>query len=143
MAREIITSNDVSGGLEAGRPTSREAGTPIAPDDYKDRLIKYIPAEIVAAFLAIQNIINAAQQSQVGLLFWGAFGVLLILTPIYLAKVQKVSKVTQLAISTIAFIVWVYALGGPFAGTPIHSPLAAAIVLILYTLVVSFIEPKS
>jgi hypothetical protein len=48
---------------------------------------------------------------------------------------------TQTAISTGAFAVWVFALGGPFASLVFYRPSYGSIVLIMYTLVVALITP--
>src|SRR2546430_777685 len=49
--------------------------------------------------------------------------------------------VTQVVISTGAFAVWVFALGGPFEQVP-GREVYGSLLLILYTLVVALIDPK-
>ena len=49
--------------------------------------------------------------------------------------------ITQAIISTGAFAVWVFALGGPFQHVP-GQPVYGSLLLILYTLVVALIDPK-
>jgi hypothetical protein len=48
---------------------------------------------------------------------------------------------TQTAISTLAFGVWVFALGGPFNFQAWYSPLYGSLLLIAFTLIVPLINP--
>ena len=75
---------------------------------------------------------------------WTAFFVLLVLTPLYLAKIHDVRGKTQLVLTSLSFVVWVYTLGGPFQMVGWYQPQIASCVLVLWTLVVPlFIEsPK-
>ena len=99
-------------------------------EKYIGRLLKLIPSEIVAAYLAIQGIVPVESQ-KLGLLVLSL--VLLVLTPLYLLKVQKVKQVTQVVVSSFAFIVWVYSLGGPFVHFKIYEPWIASVILLLWT----------
>jgi hypothetical protein len=49
--------------------------------------------------------------------------------------------ITQVAVSRVAFGVWVFAWGGAFASLQFHRPLYGAVVLILYTLLVALVNP--
>jgi hypothetical protein len=99
-------------------------------EKYMGRLLKLIPSEIVAAYLAIQGIVPAESQ-KLGLLVLSL--VLLVLTPLYLLRVQKVKQVTQVVVSSLAFIVWLYSLGGPFVYFNIYEPWIASVILLLWT----------
>jgi hypothetical protein len=70
------------------------------------------------------------------------FILLLAGTWVYLQRVQKVSSRTQLAISTAAFAVWVFYLGGPFALVPGYDRFYGTLVLPLYTFGIGLVEPK-
>ena len=99
-------------------------------EKYIGRLLKLIPSEIVAAYLAIQGIVPVASRK------WGLLVisiVLLIITPLYLLRVQKVKKTFQVVVSSLAFIVWVYSLGGPFVYFNIYQPWIASVILLLWT----------
>jgi hypothetical protein len=98
--------------------------------EYLGRLLKLIPSEIIAAYLAIQGFIPEDSEK------WGlsiVSLVLLILTPFYLKTVQKVEKTSQIFVSTLSFVVWVYSLGGPFVLWNIHQPWISSAVLLLWT----------
>lgn len=109
----------------------------IKPDQtYRDKLLKLIPSEIVAAYMVIIGIIpdNYAK--------WGTLIVsivLLILTPFYLKRLEKVANNVQVVFCSLSFVVWVYSLGGlggPFAQWNVYEPWIGSIVLILWTLMV-------
>jgi hypothetical protein len=135
MSRRIITEQ-----LQANIP-----GTKI--DTYFDKIIKYIPADIVGAWVTVTGLIdidkgvNAPNQ----ILLWIVFVVGTVLTAIWTLKQTSVKKkppaITQTVISTGAFIVWVFALGGPFAKLEFYRPLYGSLLLILYTLIVALINP--
>jgi hypothetical protein len=115
-------------------------------DGYQDRLLKYIPADINAAWLALTGIIKSAASVPQTTVLWILFGILLVLTPIWVWKQTSESKkpnaaVTQIVISTGAFFVWVFALGDPFTSLSFYQPVYGSILLILYTLVVAKIIP--
>lgn len=105
-------------------------------EQYLGKLLKLIPSEIVAAYMAIQGFVPD-ENAKWGLTVVAAL--LFIITPFYLKRVQNVEKNSQVFVSTLSFIVWVYAIGGPFAhwemtqGESIHEPWIASIVILLWT----------
>ena len=87
-----------------------------------DRLLKYIPAESVALYLTLQGIVlSSVEGPALNTWLWFAFGIRIIGTPLYLWRVQQVSERMQLAVSTTAFGVWVFALGGAFEGLLVRA----------------------
>jgi hypothetical protein len=111
-------------------------------DDYSSRLVKYIPSEVIALYVTLGTIIDSANsQSKIALsgfiLFLG-----LLATPLYLWRIQKVNKVSQLSISTGAYVVWVIAIKTPpfLANAVWYEPQYAALLLPLYTFAVALIE---
>jgi len=143
MAREVLTLNDIrkinrSG--EAGRVPADET-VPAGKDNYVDRLFKYIPAEIVAGYVFVLGIMaRISEPAQVKPLQWIMFSIFCILTPLYLWKIQMVKKMQQHVISFLSFIVWVFALGGPFASYSWYNPLYGEILLPVFTLIVAIWE---
>src|SRR5262245_2364370 len=91
----------------APSPTPALAG-PNRPDDFLERLLKYIPTEVVATYIFLLGVVRANANAEHGALGWCLFAVLLIGTPLYLWRVQKVSKPVQLALATGAFAVWAF-----------------------------------
>ena len=100
---------------------------------YQDKIVKLIPTELVGAYMVLAGIIPASS-AKVGTLVVSI--ALLILTPLYLWRISKVTNVVQLVVTTISFAVWVYSLGGPFAAWGIYQSYIASIVLILWTLII-------
>lgn len=133
MGRRIVSRR-----LESG--TSKEA-----VDGYQDRLLKYIPADINAAWLALTGIVKSVTTIPQSTVLWILFAILLILTPIWIWKqtfeAKKPPAITQISVSTGAFFVWVFALGEPFTSLSFYQPVYGSILLILYTLIVAKIIP--
>jgi hypothetical protein len=87
---------------------------------------------------------NPAEQSAK----WAAWGILVlgvILTPAYLVYLSggKAPYRLQAAISTIAFLLWAYTLGGPFKSVDLYNAQIGAILLIAFTLVAGLFQPKA
>jgi hypothetical protein len=143
MAREIkYDSRRAAGTADA---SAREL------DSYKEKLLKLIPAEIVAAFLALKGLMDAAQQVPgVWTVQWIVFAGMLILTPLIYWKAYGVRDLRQHIITTVAFIVWVFTIGGPFdrffldssgALLPIKG-IIAGVILVFYSLLVPLLLPS-
>ena len=134
MGRRIVTRQ-----LQSA--TSKEA-----VDGYQDRLLKYIPADVNGAWLALTGIVKSATAIPQSNVLWGLFLILLILTPIWTwqqtSKPNQPPAITQILISTGAFFVWVFALGEPFTSLSFYQPVYGSILLILYSLIVAKIAPK-
>jgi hypothetical protein len=115
---------------------------PQTADTYTDRLLKLIPAESVALYLTLQGIVSSSVEGRaLDSWLWAAFGIGIIGTPLYLWRVQQVSKRAQLAVSTAAFGVWVFALGGAFASLPWYEPFLGSVLLVVFTFFVPLISP--
>ena len=119
----------------------------IKPDqDYKSKLLKLIPTEIIAAYMALHGIFQG-QVIQIGesdvthFVGWGVFVVLLVLTPLYLVKIHKVKGNAQITLTTLSFVVWVYTLGGPFQMQGLYQPQLASCILVLWTLIIPLVIP--
>lgn len=119
---------------------AKSPGAILKPDDYLTKLIKYIPSEVVALYIALYGIASAAKE-EISFVFisWLIFVIGIIGTVLYLWRVAKVSHCLQLIISTIAFVVWVFALGGPFSSLPWYHPVYGALLLPVYTFFIPII----
>jgi len=116
-------------------------------DSYMSRVLKYIPSEIVVAYISMDGILrtcydpNLWADRQILLkLLWIISAILTVLTPLWLWRVMRVRRLSQLFISTISVPVWLFALGGPFALLDWYRPALGAIVLPLYTLILPIIS---
>jgi hypothetical protein len=113
-------------------------------DDYKDKLLKHIPAEAVAAYITLDGIVrSAAQGNSLKVWLWVAFLLGLIGTPLYLWRLQNVTSRMQLSVSTVSFAVWVFALGGIFAQYSWYHSWFASVVLVGYTFLIPTVLGRS
>lgn len=146
MPREIITEKDLPK-TKAGPVSDTGAGAVTAAkteDNFMDRLLKYIPAEIVAVYIFVEGIIRQYQNPvDIKGIYWAVFFVFLVLTPVYLWKVLHVSKATQLIVAFLAFFVWVFAVGGPFTFLGWYEPIYGAVLLPVFTFAVAIIKPEN
>lgn len=161
MGREIVTEDDVLRYRQQATPsdTSDDTGPSLAAfrqaahpkpakeptaDTYQTRLLKLIPSEVVAMYIFLDGVLRSAPANvPAQAIRWLVFGVLLCGTWFYLERVASVSKKGQLAVSTIAFAVWVFSLGGPFAAYSWYSYIYGALILPLYTFGVAVGHGKS
>jgi len=121
-------------------------GAGVELDTYFDRLIKYVPAEIIGAWVAVTGLIATEEETNAAL-GWIVFGIGVIMTAAWIWKRTQVKDlppaVAQIVISTLAFCVWVFALGGiPFKNLAFYKPLYGSLILILFSLVSALITPK-
>jgi hypothetical protein len=130
MAREIKSSADIPLPVPSG-----------SVNDYKDRLVKLIPSEIITAYVTLKGLITSPDvPGNKSLLLWIVFGILVILNPLYLYYITKVKKAGQIVFSSFAFILWVMVIGGTFntvLGFP--STYIGSILLVIYTLFIPFV----
>jgi hypothetical protein len=109
MDYNVITAADETRLNQAGG-----APAPTSRDDALDKLFKFIPSITVGTYLAIDGVV--VQLSDATTRKW----VLLLVSVVMLAgtylflKRRGVSRAQQILASLGAFVVWVFALGGPF-----------------------------
>ena len=131
--------------ISRGAQAAVAGAPPVEFDTYFDKVVKYIPADIVGAWVAVTSLVSSASGIDRQTVLWVAFGIGLILTAWWTLKQTALPgrppSVTQAIISTGAFAVWVFALGGPFQHVP-GQQVYGSLLLILYTLVVALINPK-
>jgi len=142
MKREVITAKDIE---RINKPDSESrvlVGT-VTQDGYFDRLFKYIPAELVACYIFVLGVVkHLTNAGEIRVFQWSLFIIFCILTPLYLWRIQKVQKVQQLIISVLSFVVWVFALGGPFSLSGWYNPVYGSILLPVFTLIVAIWEAE-
>ena len=123
---------------------AKEKPRPASPpssgkDDYTSRLMKYVPAEIVALFITLDTLARSSSKIP-ALVHWGILVFGIVGTYLYLWRIGKVRKQMQLHISAVAFCVWVFAIGGPFSQLAWYDPIYGGLLLPAYTFVVAIIE---
>ncbi len=121
---------------------------PTGTDVYLDRIIKFIPAPIVAAHVAAMGMVTE-DPVHIVFLSWTVFAVCWALAPLYVMFIpgeaqddKNCSKRFHVLASIIAFPIWAYALGGPFAlSFPEHyRPLYGSLLLIFATLLMPILQ---
>ena len=159
MGRTVLTASDVrkysvpraaedatpAGVLADAPPRAPQTGknSGAEADGYQERLVKYIPADVIALYLAIEGVLKTAgAQVPVGAIRWVVFILLLPATWLYLSRVARISKRQQIQISVVSFAVWVFSLGGPFTELRWYDPIYGAIILPLYTFIVPIFEAQ-
>jgi hypothetical protein len=153
MSRTIITAHDIRLAANAkaqavpqiAGATEQQSPPPQLPDDYRTKLLKYIPGEVVSLYVFLEAVIKTSGQSpnQAQGPYWFIFVVCLIFTPLYLWKIGKIHKILQLLISTVAFGIWIFALGGPFDNWEWYQghKIYPALILPIYTFLVALVDP--
>lgn len=136
------------GRLVTAKPRGAESFADKDKDDYLERVVKYIPAEIVAAYVAVQNILDT-QGCKVPQSWWyGLYLIFVVLTPAYLytRRTKGEPYMLHLAIATAAFVIWSYALTncakfGVFS-LEMYDAKLAAVALIMFSLIAGILQPK-
>ena len=119
---------------------AKGADSSVRLDGYLDRLLKMIPAEIVGAYLALSGILRSNESADP--VWWWLIAVLgLALTPAYL-RMRGVRAVVHLVLAGAAFVVWVYALGGPFEHFSWYEPFQGSILIVTFSLVAPLANPQ-
>jgi hypothetical protein len=114
-------------------------------DSYMNSLLKLIPSELVAVYLAIQTIL--IEENVEELIFWLVALFFVVITPIWLFTYTDVPKdgvtlqeIRQLIASTIAMGIWIFSLGGPFSFVEWYEEnvqWAVLVVLLLWTFIIA------
>ncbi|MEL7039379.1 MAG: hypothetical protein AAFO04_27760 [Cyanobacteria bacterium J06592_8] len=137
MSRRIIWYEYEAGGSES------------KVDGYFDRVLKYIPADVVGLWLTGSGLIQSQGEEipKDGLL-WLWFIVGLVLSFFWTRKqTQEAGKRIawqQIWLSSGSYIVWVFAIGGPFVNLSFYKPFYGSLLLIFYTSIVPLLPaPES
>lgn len=140
MSRRVSVAPPVTpGGRDAGPANG-------GGDTYSDKLLKYIPADVVGAWVAVTGIVAGRSDVPQTTVLWVAFAIGLGMTAWWTLKQTaapgRPPATGQTLISTLSFAVWVFALGGPMFKDIPGQPLYGSLLLIFYTLIVARINPK-
>jgi hypothetical protein len=110
-------------------------------EKYTEKLLKLIPSEIIAAYLAIDGILSSQPDIQKQIIPW-VCAFLLISIPFHLWFLFNVRKLFQIIVTMISFVVWIFSIGGPFLYHTWYLKIYGAVVLILWTLTVPLFNYK-
>lgn len=102
----IITDAYVDGVVDM--PRELPGGAPNGVGDYFDRVYKLIPAELTAAYLAVQSYLGVPENIEDNVPYLLVAGIFLtVLVPPYLLLLQNVSSRSQIAVSTFSLPIWI------------------------------------
>jgi hypothetical protein len=122
-------------------------------DGYLERMVKYVPAEIIGCSMIINAILEQAIKSGGGqaamagvpvpVIATGALIVACILTPLFCWYVRQDGDawITNAIVSTIALPFWAYLMGA-VAFAPYHDGSLAAILVMSFTMVSGLVAPR-
>ena len=103
--------------------------------DYLERLLKMIPGEVVGLYLIGSGFIPEGQV--IGLLIWTIICLIgVIAIRIYGTADSENNLPAQwpvVIISSIAFVIWIYSLGGVFKLYGVHSPYIGSLLVLAWT----------
>ena len=114
------------------------------PDSFLDRVAKYIPAEIIGAYLAAEKILGTGPNDRV--LAIATLIVFTLFTPLYFRMLPgpEHCKRLHMIVSTLAFLVWSYALpGSAWVLLGLENARIAGILLIVSSLAFGLIKPSA
>jgi len=123
-------------------------------DGYLERMVKYVPAEIIAFSMIINAILEQAMKSGGGhaamagvpvpVIATVALIVACLLTPLFCWYVRQDGDawVTNAVVSTIALPFWAYLMGA-VAFAPFHDGNLAAILVMSFTVVSGLVAPRA
>jgi hypothetical protein len=131
-------------------------------EGYAARLAKYIPAEIVAAYLAIDQLFAPTKAAAAAIATSGTitsyidshsqpvaiaiFAVLLLATPLYIWSQAEKNQPwgVHAIICTIAFAIWAYSTHGDLlAGDKFYDARVAGVLIALFTLAAGTVVPTA
>jgi hypothetical protein len=130
-------------------------------EDYLERVSKYIPVEIVAAFITVRGLVpsSVAENGTPASNAWppaleiALYAAMVALTPLYLLRFGGAvpGKARQVAVATISFVVWTYGIGGPFfwgaLGHALHVHIVyqgfAGALVVVWSLAIGLMKPSS
>jgi len=146
---QVAGLNGVQSGL-AGRQMVKADPA----DGYLERMVKYVPAEIIAFSMVINSILEQAMKSggdqaamagvPVPVIAAVALVVACLLTPLFCWCVRQDGDawVANAVVSTIALSFWAYLMGA-VAFAPYHDGNLAAILVMSFTVVSGLVAPRA
>lgn len=130
--------------LTAQPPSGYAPGGVSVPteDDYLTKVVKYVPVEVLAAYLFMASVIdsNVIGKHDHALWLGGLLIGILALTIPYDLSVLNVVRWQQVAISVVGIAVYVFALGGWFATTTWYHLWYASIVVPVFGLLIAVLK---
>jgi hypothetical protein len=87
-----------------------------------EKLVKYFPVEGLALYCILEPTVLATAGPSREAFSWAALGVAVLFCALYLHLVWRVTRTSHVLISCTALVLYVAALGGPFATWSFYAP---------------------
>lgn len=133
----------VSAAAGGGAQPVAAAGVVVpSEDDYLTKIVKYIPVEVLAAYLFMAGVIDSNITNRHDHAIWLGcllIGVLILTIP-YDFRVLNVVRWQQVAVSVVGIAVYVFAVGGWFATTTWYHQWYASIVVPVFGLLIAILK---
>lgn len=140
---EEIVKTEEEAKEEQAETATTVADTPVkAPtqsDKYTDKLIKLIPIESISVYAALNGVLPELNVTPI----WDFLVLLLVIIGnlAYMRNADAQIGLKQLSIHTLALILWVYTLGGPFERSFVnYNPLLGSVLVPLFVFLVPLIN---
>lgn len=126
-----------------GLPKRERSGEQEGYDTCRERMQKYVPVETVVAWIGVFGSMSAVAYNEEFFPLFARWALILgmIGTWMYLSYVEQVRDRVQLVVSTVGFMVWIFALGVlPFSAFPWYNQIAGALLLPAYVVLSPLID---
>jgi hypothetical protein len=147
LNRNIITIEDIA--LAKSSSATRGAGDSNIGQDqadgYLEKIVKLVPAEIIGAYLVLEGILKSGLSGDPQGLYWGLAAIFLlgaIGAMTFARRILEVQRLSQLAVTGIAFCVWVFATGGWFAFVEWYAPWMGSVSVVLFAMLVRILKVR-
>ena len=108
------------------------------------KVVRYIPGEVVATYLAISGIVSTASGIPNAIVMWIVTGALVVLTPLWTLYATNIPGKPrpwfQAVASTVAFVVWAFTIAGQILFVSWYQPVYGSILLIFSTFAIPLFE---
>jgi hypothetical protein len=108
--------------------------------DYLERLLKMIPGEVVGAYLIGAGFIPPP--NRVALAVWAAICLILVVIVRVYGTADPARQLRAqpipVFVSAVAFVIWVYSMGGPFEKFGLHISYVGSLAVLLWSFLIPF-----
>ena len=111
-------------------------------DDYLTKVVKYVPVEVLAAYLFMAGVVDSNVTNKHDHAIWLGgllIGVLLLTIP-YDLRGLNIARLSQVAMSIVGIAVYVFAVAGWFATTTWYHQWYASILVPIFGLVIAILK---
>jgi hypothetical protein len=130
MAAPFRITREPAGTRRAGAAQGETDARP-----YLDRLMKMIPGEVIGLYLVGAGFIPPGQN--IALVAWAVVCLIAVFVVRAYGTADPAKGLSpqwiSVAISAVAFVIWLYSLGGPFAAYGLHVPFVGSLLVLAWT----------